>query len=536
MQAHDHFEDFTNAGFEVATRPTSIQIVLGVQLFTSSLIVRMDLFSVTNAFSAFYAFLVYCVLLAVYRLYISPLAKFPGPKLAALTLWYEFYFDVVKKGLYIPYELHINDPEYYDELYVGSTRRSEKYPWTTKQFGPSTSVFATNTHELHRIRRAALASFFSTQSVQRLEPSVQSVVDKLTSRLRELQGSGKVVNVLHMYCALTLDIISEYSFGKAYGAMQREDFAKNWYQLITDASEMSHAYKQFGWLAPTLRALPVWLVKKMNPQLTALYDFQDMLREQVLGVKKDLADGKRPTSQTEKNVFHDMITNPAVRPEEKTTDHLVVEAVTVISAGMNTTAFCLAIITYHLVQNPKTLERLQGELAGIARVNDGKPSWQTIEKLPYLRAVVSEGLRLGNGVSHRLARISPDVDLQYKNWTIPKGVPVGMTSLLLHADPNVFPNPKAFKPERWLQDNRGEVRLEKYLTTFSKGTRQCLGMNLAYCELYLTLFAVFCPRDGGGKGFEFELFETSEKDVVIARDIFNAVPDLGSKGIRVVVK
>ncbi len=71
---------------------------------------------------AFFAggLLIYLVGLAVYRLYLSPLAKFPGPKLAALTLWFEFYYDVVQRGRYTwkIAEMH----KRYGEMSLGKAR------------------------------------------------------------------------------------------------------------------------------------------------------------------------------------------------------------------------------------------------------------------------------------------------------------------------------------------------------------------------------------------------------------------------------
>ena len=97
-------------------------------------------------------------------------------------------------------------------------------------------------------------------------------------------------------------------------------------------------------------------------------------------------------------------------------------------------------------------------------------------------------------------------------------------------DPEIFPQPQTFNPDRWLEAAAQDQRLDRYLVTFSKGTRSCLGMNVAYSEMYLGVAALVSR-------FDMELYDFDQKrDLDIVRDTFVGLPSKESRGVRVKVK
>ena len=153
-----------------------------------------------------------------------------------------------------------------------------------KGFGPTISAFATESHELHRTRRGALAPFFSKASVYHLEPSVQAVVNKLISRLEGIQGSGVVINLIDVFTSLTADIICQYAFASPYGFMNEPDFAPHWHRAMMDVSETAHLFKQFGWIEPTMRKIPSNIVEMINPWLGALFSLEAVGERHIISI------------------------------------------------------------------------------------------------------------------------------------------------------------------------------------------------------------------------------------------------------------
>lgn len=169
--------------------------------------------------------LLYLAWLVLYRLYFSPVAHIPGPLLAKLSFWYEFYHDVVLTGQYTfkirqlhqhygpiirinPQEVHIADPDFYDIVHTGASHKRDKWAWFCNQFGIPDSAFATVKHDVHRMRRAALNPFFSKAKVRSLQPLIQDVAHQLLTRLDEFKHNGEHLTLSLAYAALTNGISS----------------------------------------------------------------------------------------------------------------------------------------------------------------------------------------------------------------------------------------------------------------------------------------------------------------------------------------
>lgn len=199
---------------------------------------------------------------------------------------------------------------------------------------------------------------------------------------------------------------------------------------------------------------------------------------------------------------------------------------------METTARTISVVFYYILKNPDVRKRLEEELRPVLPTASSPiPRLSELEKLPYLTAVINEANRLADGVAGRLARVAPDEDLVCHGYKIPRGVTISQSHYYVHRDPEVFLKPLEFHPERFLKDGFegiGAAEAQKNVVPFSKGARMCVGMNLAWAELYLTVAVLLTS-------VRMELVDTTDQDVTVVEEHFIGMFPEDSKGIRVKV-
>ncbi|KAK5461302.1 hypothetical protein LTS15_003365 [Exophiala xenobiotica] len=445
------------------------------------------------------------VVILGYRLFFAPLSKIPGPWITAITsLWvmyHEFRGDrtVTLDQLHAKYgpvvrvsptEASFNDGDALKEIYGIKSSYSKSHFYDMFVYYNERNTFTSLNRADHTTKKRLVADRYAKTYVMQdsVAQKIQGHASRFMSQVRAAPASFDVYTWLHYYA---LDCITNHLFGtRGTDTLTTPEHRG----LVYDLAGVKHRTRLYMifYFGP-LMTLREWLRvawRKLSGGSTVFHvrgsRLNDYGKDSVVGFRADQLD--KDTVSTCSKLLKAVPDNENQVAAE-CMDHLV--------AGVDTTGDAMCVTMWRISTSEYThvQDRLYEELKTIEHTYDAATETYPIgelEKLPYLEAVLYEGLRWRPPVPMTLFRIVPSGGTTISGYHIPAGITVGCQAYSLHRREDVFPSPDLFDPERWLtKDPQQLAAMKAHFWPFSSGGRMCLGHNIAMVEMKILMGAVY---------------------------------------------
>ncbi|KAK5198454.1 hypothetical protein LTR96_007933 [Exophiala xenobiotica] len=445
--------------------------------------------------------------IVVYFLDKNKLRRFPAPSVAGFTsLWLMRWswsnerfrhVDQVHKELgpivrIQPNHVSFADPAAFKDIYGPRSGAILKDVFYDGMAGDVHNMGDVRDRADHTRKRKMLSSTFSQKMVlDNLKPVILEVTEHLVDALDEQAQKNPPggTNLYRWLNFFTWDAITEMAFSNSYGFLKQGDdvcLTENAQGQVrpVHAIDVFHGGQAFNSFISTSAGWHAMLKRFLSPTRgaangeafggMAVYMAKQRLQKGAKGQHLDFF-SQYPTE---------------ARPKDGDYMHfgeLVAETALLLTAGNDTTASCLTNTLYLLMKNPHVMDKVRKEVDEALPESCKVAEWDAVKDLKYLRACIDESLRDRPPVGIGLPRVTPATGAIIAGHQIAGGVTVSVPTYTVHHDPQLFPNPHDYRPERWLEDPEEIRRLQEFCAPFSLGGRACIGRNLAYCELLIAL-------------------------------------------------
>ena len=289
--------------------------------------------------------------------------------------------------------------------------------------------------------------------------------------------------------------MAELVFGRAFKMLENVDN-----RFVIDL--IQYAAFRVG-VCLQMPQLAVWnLDKILSPKVR-------QMRDRYVGVSKRMAVDRIAMESKRQDLFSHIL---AARDPETgrgfTMDELWGESTLLIIAGSDAISTALAGCFFYLSRHSEAYEKACEEVRTTFSSTEDIRSGPKLSSCTYLRACVDESLRMSPPVGGALWRETCKGGVKLEGEVIPPGLDVGVGIYAIQHNPEYFPSPFQYSPERWIvsDSNPAEAvaRARSAFSAFSVGPVGCVGKNLAYMELTLTLARVLWLLDMKASGDQGE--------------------------------
>ncbi|KAI0382376.1 cytochrome P450 [Hypomontagnella monticulosa] len=436
---------------------------------------------------------------SIWRLYLHPLAKYPGPRLAAISdAWYAYhslsgrwpwviedalkkYGDVVRIA---PNELVFVTPQALADIYGSHTKNLEHFNKTqinnhgNDEHG---GIIWEWDPVRHRQIAKQLSPAFSGRALKAKEPALHKYIDLFVERMKAVGAEAHGVSLPTWVNWTCVDISAEMAYNREMNSLR--DMKEPPYLSLLNAFNKAIVVIQTSWRFPLLSPL-----KYIFLALTAMKSHSHIRDHSRQQLERRI---RRRGAVEHLDFFEQIIPEDHEPPKDRREmRHLEQVAGQLLVAGYEPPSMWLYYSLYYLLKEPKALTTSTKEIRGAFESYDDITPGAAAE-LQYLTAHLKESLRMMPGLLTGMPVVSPGAMVD--GTFIPKGVICQSSIFALGRDPRNFLHPLEFRPERWLpeghplHDPQFASDNRKGFQPFSQGPRICSGREIAWWQSRLFL-------------------------------------------------
>ncbi|XP_063367313.1 probable cytochrome P450 6a14 [Cydia amplana] len=411
--------------------------------------------------------------------------------------FFQPYIDNYDKYKHLPYVgmysfhrpvLSINDPDIAKLILIKDFDHFQAHGIFSGGEGDPLAGHLFNMHgEQWKMLRSKMSPTFTSGRVKMMYPLVEHIANEALSYVDLLYSNGETVNFTDLYAKYSMEIIGNVGFGVECNGFKNpnSEFYLRGYEYFEPQSGYWTFVRALAFFMPDF--FKILKIRRISPRIINFF----------FSLVKESVEYRQKHSYIRNDFLQTLV---ELKNEQKMNDKeggkfsfsiedVVANTMLYMFAGYETSATAGQFAAYELARNPHIQAKAREEVRRVLAKYDGECTYEAQNEMVYLNMVIDETMRLHPPMRALFRRCTKSYKMPNSDLVIDKGTLLFVPNQAIQMNPEIFPEPQKFDPDRFAPENKSKMHPCHWMP-FGEGPRKCLGLRQGYIQSKMALVKI----------------------------------------------